>query len=130
MARDPDASTSYSLRMARQFGIVVDRCYARWPRNNPDYFNELLGDLMELSLARGYSDDDLMHIVKDISSLSEAVTSVYSMLKRENPLHNRPFNVHIDPKVIADILLSAHTCHRMGEWSIFNQMLESPELVM
>ena len=94
-----------------------------------DYFNELLGDMMELALARGYSDDNLMHIVHDISSLSEAVKSIYSMLKHENPPHNRPFNVHIDPMVIADILLSAHTCHRMEEWSRFDLIVNSPELV-
>ena len=81
-------------------------------------------------LARGYSDDTLMHIIRDVSSLFAAVSGLYNLMERDNPPHNRPFNVHINPKQIADILLTAHTCHRLGDWSRFNRLVKSPEPVM
>ena len=130
MAHAPEPTPSTSRIIAAQFGIVADRCYERWPRVNADHFNELVGDLMELALARGYSDDTLMHIIRDVSSLSAAVSGLYNLMEYDNPLHNRPFNVRINPKQIADILLTAHSCHRLGDWSRFNRLVQSPELVM
>ena len=116
-------------RFAVQFGHVMRLCKQRWPRANQRRTYEVFGDLIELALARGYNDQFFEHIIDDISALAAVVEESYRVMKLDNPLHNRPFVVPIAPAPFADVLLSAHSCHRLGDFRPFYDMCASPTLV-
>ena len=89
----------------------------------------MVGDLLELALARGYSDAGMEHLIRDISALGAFVRAAYAVMKLDNPPHNRPFTVHLAPSAFADVLLCAAWCHRHGDFRKLSRLFASPDLV-
>ena len=107
----------------------MGQCLERWPRTNESRRYEVFGDLLELALARGYSDADMEHLVHDISAIGAFVKEAYNVMAMDNPLHNRPFAVHLAPSPFADVLLCAGWCHRHRDFRRLHAMFSSPDLV-
>ena len=81
---------------------------------------ELLGDLVELALARGYFEPSLEPIVFFLSQVACIVQDVWFMLQN---LANEKLP-YISPDVFADMLLLARGGHGTADWQAFHHHAE------
>ena len=96
------------------------QCEQHWPREAAR-FNELVGDLLEASLALGYADQTLEHVILSLSSIAHWVTVFPQILGTNSGLRIRP--TVLDPYQMADVILCARMGHHTGEWTAFMSVL-------
>lgn len=99
-------------------------CETRWPRQGTAFY-ELVGDLFEMLLARGYCSAELEHVIDDLSLIVAEILAIYRNMQANSRMSASP---HIEPYLFADALLTARGAHQRpgaDSWSIFHRVCRS-----
>ena len=111
-------------RQAERLLLAMRRCESRWPRLfHTARSMELLGDLVELALGRGYCCAEFEPVILCFSELVCIIKEIWSVVCNQLPIEVDMMSMlSTNPYVLADILLLACSAHSTGDLQSFQEV--------
>ena len=103
---------------------LAEHRFARWAEDGGVICPrlEVLGDLCEMALARGYCNKDAEVIIPALSRVACLILEIYGMLMNQCPRGHMEPRGYMEPSHYADALLMAACGHRSSNFTKFLEL--------